>query len=85
MWLVTVTFDLAFHFQPFQKDVKTYKPQIVENGRLGAIYDRLISETEENINNRPHYRSTDLDLSKPLDRRPTTYAEPEFVEDSTFV
>ncbi|XP_071814022.1 uncharacterized protein [Apostichopus japonicus] len=49
-------------------------------------YDRLISETEENINNRPHCCSTELDLSRPLDRRPTTYTEPEYVEDKdTFV
>ncbi|PIK50375.1 putative nesprin-1 [Apostichopus japonicus] len=76
---------------PVGRDIKMLQSQIsdlkiTENGRLGAIYDRLISETEENINNRPHYRSTELDLSKPLDRRPTTYTEPEYVEDKdTFV
>ena len=46
---------------------------------MGAIFDKLINETEQNIATRPHNRSTDLDTTKPLDRR--TYEEPRFIED----
>ena len=50
-----------------------------DNSRLGAIFDKLINETEQNIATRPHYRSTELDASKPLDRK--MYEEPRFIED----
>ncbi len=74
-----IEFDTMLSLQPFQSDVKDYKPNVDDNGRLGAIFDKLINETEQNIATRPHYRSTDLDATKPLDRR--TYEEPRFIED----
>ena len=73
----------AFWLQPFQKEVKDYKPKVTENARLGAIYDKMIYETEINIATRPHYRSTELDLTKPIDRR--VFEEPKFIEDREYL
>ncbi|XP_041483740.1 microtubule-actin cross-linking factor 1-like isoform X4 [Lytechinus variegatus] len=72
--------------KPFQTEVKDYKPSIDENWRFGTVYDRLISETEDTINTRTHSRSTEIDVTKPIDARPPTYATPDFIEDKdTFV
>lgn len=68
--------------QPFQGEVKDYKPNVDENWRFGTVYDRLISETEDTINTRTHARSTEIDVTKPIDARPPTYATPDYIEDS---
>ena len=61
---VSLKFSSLVSFQPYQKSVADYKPNMDALNKLGNTYDAVVREVEQPAHKQPHGHSTQLDQTK---------------------